>query len=236
MATFLELQDELLEMLGRPDLSTSDLFRTRAKFHLNRAYLDVTSRFDLPDLVTSESITSIASTADYALSSNVLFILSITMVNTSPAEQHRLIKKGISSVDEMTTATEGTPIYYARFGLNITVEPIPSDADITFKVRYVKQPTELSADGDIPITSREWDNAILYRAAQFFFVGLGEMDKGQIFLGIYTDYVQGRRITDRMRSIGADEGIELVGSSEEERSVGRPGTVTGRGVSAPAVG
>ncbi len=236
MATFVNLQDELLEMLGRPELSTSDVFRSRAKFYLNRAYLDIASRFDLPDLVTSEAIVSIASTADYALSADVLFILSITLVNTSPAEQHRLIKKGISSVDEMTTAIEGTPIYYARFGLSITVEPIPVDADITFKVRYVKQPTELSADGDIPVTSREWDNAILYRAAQFFFIGLGEMDKGQIFLGIYTDYVQGRRIVDRMRSIGADEGIELVGADVAEASVGRPGTVVGRGISAPAVG
>lgn len=236
MATFVELQDELLEMLGRPDLSNTDLFRSRAKFHLNRAYLDVASRFDLPDLVTSESITSIDGTADYALGSDVLFILSITLVNTSPAEQHRLVKKGISSVDEMTTTTKGTPIYYARFGLNITVEPVPEDADITFKVRYVKQPAELSADADTPVTSREWDNAILYRAAQFFFIALGEMDKGQVFLGIYTEYIQGRRITDRMRSIGADEGIELVGVDETERSVGRPGTVVGRGVTAPAVG
>ncbi len=236
MATFVNLQDELLEMLGRPDISASDVFRTRAKFYLNRAYLDIASRFDLPDLVTSESIVSIASTADYALGANVLFILSIVMVNTSPAEQHRLIKKGISSVDEMTTAVEGTPVYYARFGLKITVEPIPPDADITFKVRHIQRPTELSADGDIPVLSREWDNAILYRAAQFFFIGLGEMDRGQIFLGVFNDYVQGRRVTDRMRSLGADEGIELVGADVAEQSVGRPGTVAGRGISAPAVG
>lgn len=231
MATFLELQDELLEMLGRPDLSTSDLFRTRAKFHINRAYLDVTSRFDLPDLVTSENLTTADGTSDYALAADALFLISL--VDTT--NNVRLIKKGVSSVDEMTTTVKDKPKYYARFGLKVIMEPTP-DGIYVVKNRYVKQPTELSADGDIPVTSREWDNAILYRAAQFFFIGLGEMDKGQIFLGIYTDYIQGRRITDRMRSIGADEGIELVGGSEEERSVGRPGTTVGRGVSAPAVG
>ena len=236
MATFGTLQNELLEMMGRPSLSSSDSFRARAKFYLNRAYLDVASRFDIPDLITTQSITSIAATADYALSTDVLFIISIGLINTSPAERHRLIKRGISSIDEMSTAIGGTPKYYARSGLNITVEPVPIDADITLKVRYVKQPAELNLDADIPVLAREWDNAILYRGAQFFFIGLGELDRGGVFLQIYNDYVQGRRITDRMRSLGADEGIELVGGDEAERSVGRPGTIPGRAVVAPAAG
>ncbi len=232
MATFVNLQDEELKMLGRPNLAADDDFRARVKFYLNRAYLAIGQSLDLPDLhKTDTSVPSVASQQAYALPSDCLFIQSITFDHDTIGAK-RLEKKGIAPLDAMGNREAASPDYYARFLNQFHLAPIPN-AIKNMRVRYYSQPVELSADADVPVMRREWDHAVLLLAAQYIAIATNRLDSAQAWQAQFQAYIGIMRITGHSLTLGADEGVEVIGAQPELVNRGAPGTVPALGVSGP---
>lgn len=232
MATFVNLQDEALKMLGRPGLAAGDDFRSRIKFWLNRAYLAIGQSLDLPDLhKTDTSVPSVASQQAYALPADCLFIHSITFDHDTVGAK-RLERKGIAPLDAMGSGEAASPDYYARFLNQFHLAPIPN-AVKNMRVRYYSQPVELSADADVPVMRREWDLAILLLGSQYIAIATNRLDAAQAFQAQFQAYISIMRITGHSLTLGADEGVEVIGAQPEFINRGAPGTVPALGVSGP---
>jgi len=232
MATFLELQDEVLAMIGRNMLAGGDDFRARVKFHVNRAYIALTSAIDIPDLAKdSPAIASVASQQAYAIPSDCLFIHSITF-DYDTVNSVALEKVGIKSLDSMGTKEAAIPKYYARHINNFHVAEIPNVIK-NMRVRYYSQPVELSADGDVPVTRREWDFAILLLASQYVAIATNKLDSATAWLTQFQAYISMMRIPYHSLTMGADEGIEISGANPELANRGAPGTIPKLGISGP---
>lgn len=231
MATFVELQDEILKIVGRPNLGSGDQFRGRVKDYINRAYLALSNGLDFPELQkTSTAITTVSGTQDYALPVDTQFLYSITDTTNGP----KLIKQGQGPLDAMG-AGPGKPLYYARFINEIHLSPVP-DGAFVIRVRYYQRPTLLSNDADVPVMGVEWDEAILMLANAWVAIATNRMDAAQQWLAQFQVFINLMRITGHSLTLGADEGVEIIGAKDELLKIGAPGTVPALGVSGPTVG
>ncbi len=160
MATFKVLQDEVLEILGHVAPSPTSPLRTRVKFYLNRAYLDVGYRFNFEEMHAEETFPTLSGTDRYTIAATIHSIMDLR-----DQTNNRIMKRVDIRAYDRTTRSSGKPFRYTRWNDCLILDPKP-DAVITMLVRYVRVLIELSADADVIILSRDWDYAIMLRAAE----------------------------------------------------------------------
>lgn len=188
MATFKEMQDEVLEILGQPNTAATANIRSRVKFYLNRAYLDAAYRFNFEEMHSEETFETVVGTDRYTIATTVHSIIDVRDQTNG-----RLLKRVDIRAYDRTTRISGDVFRYTRWGDCLILDPNPSKV-ITLLVRYIRTLTELTADADVLILSRDWDYGIMLRAAEMIagtqkdLAGLAEM------LGTrYLEYLNSRK-------------------------------------------
>lgn len=118
----------------------SSINATMLKRWINNGYQDVNNKLiNLYEKFfgATEDITIVASTQEYDLNS-----LCRKIVRVENADKNKIFRVSIDSDDDDVSG-------YYLFGQKIGFKPVPT-ASTTYKYFYIKQPADLSADGDEP--------------------------------------------------------------------------------------
>lgn len=171
-STFVDMQNEVIAKI-RLD-ATADLQKT--KDWINQAYGEACMETEaIQDFAT---LTLTASTSTYTLDSSLLRVKAMYVTPVGSTQSRPLEPISIEELLELNAGTGGSqpntggPNRYAFFGLrDVQFYPTPASAD-TVTVYYVKSPTALSADSDLPLIPEPYATEILvngacYKAAVF---------------------------------------------------------------------
>lgn len=151
-SSYKEIQDRTLDLIGKSDSTT----RNRIKSWINMGYHNFVLRELWPFRETTGSLSLVASTQEYSLSSNFSDIdeQNIIAVSLQGANARKLTYWPYNQLryTDPDFDQEGTSLptrYYLKSG-NIGFWPSPNDA-YSASIDYYKVPTELSDDSDEPI-------------------------------------------------------------------------------------
>lgn len=163
--TYRNIQDLVLDSLGRSDSTT----RNRVKNWINLGQSDFVLRELWPFRETTGSLSLVAGTQEYSLSSNFSNIDSqnIIAVSLQGASGRKLLywpyNQLRNTYPDFDYNGQSLPDkYYLKSGY-IGFYPIPNGAD-SIAVDYYKTPTELSADSDEPIIPVNYREALVHYA------------------------------------------------------------------------
>ena len=187
MATFKVLQDEVLEILGHVAPSPTAPLRTRVKFYVNRAYLDAAYRFNFEEMHVEETFPTISGTDRYTIPTTIHSIIDLR-----DQTNNRIMKRvDIRAYDRMTRSS-GAPFRYTRWNDCLILDPKPNVV-VTMLIRHIRALTELSADADLILLSRDWDYAIMLRAAEMIARTQTNLaDLAEALAARYHEYIQSR--------------------------------------------
>jgi hypothetical protein len=164
-STYRDIQDNTLSLISKSDATT----RNRIKNWINMGYQDFTLRELWPFRETVDSITTVAGTQEYILSTEFTDIdqQAIISVAIQGANNRKLsyvpYNQLRASAPDLTNMGSSVPDNYYIKGGKIGFWPQP-DADYTIVVDYYKVPTELSADLDTPIIPLGYREALVQYA------------------------------------------------------------------------
>ena len=171
-STFVQLQNEVIDRL-RLD-STADL--TRVKDWINQVYTDICVETEaLQDFATS---TFTSGTYVYDLDSSLIRIKAMFVTPVGGTQSGSLTPVSLEQILDWRKASNASPAttssvtHYALLGaLKIVVYPTPAAAD-TLTTFYVKLPTALSSDSDLPVIQEPYvteciTSGAMYKAALF---------------------------------------------------------------------
>lgn len=164
-STYRDIQDNALSLISKSDSTT----RNRIKNWINMGYHDFTLRELWPFRETTDTITTVAGTQEYVLSTEFTDIdqQSIISVAIQGANNRKLsyvpYNQLRATAPDLSTIGSSVPDnYYIKSG-KIGFWPQP-DADYTIAIDYYKVPTELSADSDTPIIPLGYREALVQYA------------------------------------------------------------------------
>lgn len=205
--TFLTAQTELRASLGNPaDAGSAAL--ANLKTCLNDALLEIYDKFRHLRAEQVQSVSTVASTAVYALGSTVEAVL-YGYDNTSGMTGRRLKKLSEDMLPETVGAAEGRPTHYYRSGTNITLHPIP-DAVYTLAFIAKVRPTALAADGDTLPLPDTWKPAWLKLARYYYYDGFGnDPAKAREAYASYQVFVNDKPTTVEEESVEPTMGVDL---------------------------
>lgn len=163
--TYLEQQNRVLDLISKSDSTT----RNRIKNWINLGYYNFVLRELWPFREVTDTITTVASTQEYTLSSEFTDIdaQNIQAVTLQGTVNRKLVYWPFSQLRASQPDFDliGASIperYYLKAG-KIGFWPLPNDA-YTVTVDYYKVPTELSADADEPIIPVGYREALVQYA------------------------------------------------------------------------
>jgi hypothetical protein len=169
-STFLDIQNQVIAKL-RLD-STADL--QRVKDYINRAYAETCVETEA--LQTFATMNTTEDVRSYTLPVAIVRIKQMTLTPSAGSPSRPLIPVSLEQILEWsanTSDTSGQTTHYAINGLTeLVVWPTPNSSDDVITVWYVKQPTALSANTDVPAlpepyATRCLENGACYEAALF---------------------------------------------------------------------
>ena len=137
---------------GFSDLNDASSGLVRAKRFINEAYRSISERYPFPWLYKDASGTAPLTISD---ARQVLTVLDSTNDNVLVPIDRRTLQE--QSPDLPDT---GTPSYWF-WDSDTSLAVYPASTSITLKVRYVKNPADLSADGDLPLVPAQYQQAIV---------------------------------------------------------------------------
>jgi len=157
--------------------------------YVNRAYLQLCTKYwMLPELDTSETITTSASTAEYELSStDVLRVIEVK--DTTNGQRLRpATRYQYDNWTQTSTVTTGAPVYWIPTGvgsnnrLQLTLWPTPAGT-YSVVVRYAKKPAELvtTPSATSAIIGEGWDEVLVNYAKAFALRDVGDFQKAQVY-------------------------------------------------------
>lgn len=141
--------------------------------YLNDTQNDVFNEYRLPFMEDTEDYTLASGTADITNGTGLPtnFVTPISLFVTSSGSEKTLVFRDIREMDELypdftdsTTYPNNAPSVAYKFAQTINVFPKPNAA-YTVTLRYLKKPTLLSADADIPSLPSEFEELLVVGAA-----------------------------------------------------------------------
>lgn len=164
-STYQEIQNRVLDLISKSDSTT----RGRIKNWINMGYYDFVLREQWPFREKTGTLSTVAGTQEYSLSSNFSDIdeNNITSVSIQGASNAKLQYMPYEQLRVLAPDFDydgnGMPIYYYLKAGNIGFYQVP-DAVYTVSVDYHKLLTELSADSDEPIIPVGYREALVQYA------------------------------------------------------------------------
>lgn len=156
--TLSNMRDELRLLLGNRDVTA--LPDTRLTFWLNRAYLEIATRYQFYEMQGRTTVATVAGQYWSPVPADIHSVLAVFNDELGP-----LIQRAYRLFDgkEVDADSQGPPEEYTRFGVTFEWLPVP-DAIYVLNVRYLRRPAVLGGDDDVALTPSEWDEVILQGA------------------------------------------------------------------------
>ncbi len=187
--TLSELRDETkFNLRGRSDAGLTD---ARLNRWVNAAYFHMClpNVHPFTEMKATYDITLATGDNDYSISqatvgSKVVGVRSAHHILatgiTAIAQKRKLSPRDIRWFDRRTLVT-GAPTVYAQEGEVLYVHPVPTSAENGqfIRMRYWKEPTALSADGDTTVLASYYDEVLILGAQMFAERGLGYGDRAE---------------------------------------------------------
>ncbi len=120
-----------------------------AKDKVNEGQLEIAKRFDLRILTTNQTATTSIGTGTIGLSSNFLRIAYVYETTNDDAQLVLSPLPNGNTLENLDRLERGRPQHWFVQGSSLLMYPVP-DAAYAMVVRYIKQPTTMTADGDVP--------------------------------------------------------------------------------------
>lgn len=160
--TFLDLQNEALH-----DDFDPNKYRARVKQWLNEARAKVSRRVDSPASRGTQLLVLVAGTASYTLPDD--WIETVSLVDRTGSDNAPIDEVTTADLDTLPDAT-GRPYYFASDSNAIVLYPTPDQAGYELHLRYVRNTTELSGDGDeLPAWMEDYaDLLVTYARSKLF--------------------------------------------------------------------
>jgi hypothetical protein len=168
-STFVQLQNSVIAKVRLH--ATDDL--TKTKDWINQVYADTCIETEAVQSTTTISLTG--GTAIYTLATGIVRIKALYVTPVGGTRSAVLQPTSIEQIVDWKvagSANAGTVTHYAVFGVDqIEFYPTPSSND-TVTAYYVKLPTALTADADVPVLQEPYvteclENGAAYKAAVF---------------------------------------------------------------------
>lgn len=172
--TFVQLQDEVLAY-GFDATS----YRNRVKNWLNEAQHASIRRVPTRDNMASLTYTFTALTFQYIPPQDCIRVDSIIRFD----DRTPLHPVSPEWVDTLTPTT-GTPTLYYMDNFGIIVYPTP-DRDTKVLFRYVRDATDMAADGDLPIIPAAHQDILISYAVARAFRAEDDQERAAAFMGDY---------------------------------------------------
>lgn len=171
----------------------SSFSTSKIKEFINDTQRDVFNEFTLRQMETTQSYTLTADDSDITtgagLPSN--FVQPVSLTNTYLSNEKRIVPITVSQLDlnypdptDTTAHPTGAPSFWYVYGNTIRVYPTP-DAAYTVNLRYLREPTTLSADADVPEIPSEFEEILVYGPLYRIWEEKDRLDKAAIFENKY---------------------------------------------------
>lgn len=173
--------------------STTDI-----KGFINDTQRDVFNEYDLPFMETTQNYTLTAGESDITNGSGLPtnFVQAIDLVLTTSGLEKRLPFIDVREIDwqypdptDTSAHPSNIPEYAYKYGTTIRVYPAPASA-YTVTLRYIKKPTELSDDDDVPEIPSEFEELLVVGAAYRAHQVKDNYDKAAILQNKYDELLQ----------------------------------------------
>lgn len=167
-----------------------DLRRTGLADVIARKILEAIAHFkDEPWYETEASftVTSVADQREYDFPTDFSVLIGDVHVTDSAGTRWPLIPCSIGELDAMRDGLDltGTPTYYAVYGSQFLVEPLPADALSTFDARYVSNLAAPTTDASEGFWMNEAQYVIQHQALGYIWAStIRDQEKAQIEFGL----------------------------------------------------
>lgn len=171
---------------------------TIIKTYINDTQRDVFNEYRLPFMETTQDYTLAAGETDITNGSGLPsdFVQAIDLTLTSSGLESVIRFKDFREIDETYPDPEDTtvnpsnvPMYAYKYGEEIHVYPAPNDA-YTVRLRYVKKPTALSSDSDVPEIPSEFEELLVAGATYRCMQDKDNYDKAAVHENKYMELLQ----------------------------------------------
>jgi hypothetical protein len=176
------LRTELRSAIGNP--SVASVANSALNDVLNEAYEHILDTYRFQNNRNICTFTTVASTADYALPTEYIHVLSVWDTTNSV----RLAQRDDNWASDNLELDAGMPTDYVHYKNWIKLFPTPDDA-YTIRVRHKATQTALSADGDEPVLPTPWHKGLVKKARAIWFENQGDVQKAAFFDDIWEKWV-----------------------------------------------
>ena len=145
-------------------------------------------------------------------------ILATTI--TATAEKRRLSPRNIRWFDRRTLVT-GAPTVYVEEGETFYIHPVPTSTQNGqwLRIRYWKEPTALSAVGDVTALGDYYDEVLVVGAQMFAERGLGYGDRAEATKQNYVGLLNEGASSDGLSAEDWDFQVDVDPNSQSQESV-----------------
>lgn len=167
--TLSDIRTKVQQRIKDTGYSTSEITN-----YINDTQRDVFNEYRLPQMEATQTYTLTAGVSDITNGSGLPtnFVQAVDLYLTSSGVESLLEYRDYQDIDQIypdpddtTVNPSAIPRFWYKFGSTIHVAPAPVSA-YTLTMRYIKEPTELSADADVPEIPSEFQE-ILVAGATF---------------------------------------------------------------------
>lgn len=171
---------------------------TVIKDFINDTQRDIFNEYSLPFMEATQSYTLASGTADITNGSGLPsnFTQAIDVSITTSGRESLLMYKDYQEIDQLypdptDTAAYSTnlPMYWYKYGETIKVFPVPNQA-YTANLLYLKAPTALSNDSDVPEVPPEFEEILVLGATYRVFQVKDNYDKAGVIENKYNELLQ----------------------------------------------
>lgn len=201
MGTFATIRTAVLTRTGLP-ASDSLVTAQVLKDVVNRAYHHIEGEADWPWLEATENLTLVAN--DLTKAPAATYLRTLNLRHAATGEVLRWMP--IEFLDSLITA-KGTPKFWGYSAGVLQFRP-GADAGYTIAHRYITQPVDLVADGDIPVSPAVWEGAIVEYAAYLVFQRTNDNPEAKEALAAYGAWLATMKGRAFVRSSDQGGGVE----------------------------
>lgn len=183
MATVLEtFGDVVNETLNFGFADGPQVNRGRIQKWVNEAQFQIARQTEASEFQATETISLVKGTFKYQLPAQFLRVQDVVY----PEMRLRLKPVDLQDFDTTTPGVvEGPPAIYTLYGTELWVFPAPNATGETLELRYIKRPTVLVADGDIPTLNKDYLHLLVEYALGRAFEAEDDPESAQAHIGRY---------------------------------------------------
>lgn len=205
MATVLETYEDVVnEVLNFGFNDGPQVNRERIKRWVNEGQFQIARQVEAPEFQATEILSLAQGVYQYALPEDFLRMQDIyypeLVTRLRPLDQQQFDMAAPKKF-------EGPPETYVLYGNELWLFPTPNNSIDTLEVRYIKRPSVLVADADVPELNKDYLHLLVGYAKVRAFEAEDDLEAAQAHLGRYQKDLDSyasdvqRRDSDRPRTL-----------------------------------